>query len=99
MKKNILSEDIKYANGERITTQKVETITTLADDRATLANYYGTLASLQSQLEQIQNLVVEPYNKHDFNQEISRIKSEMQTIEQAIEIQNQYIKGFEENAL
>lgn len=99
MVKNIISENVEYFNGKRTTTQTIETITSLADDRSTLANYYGTLAALQSQLDRVKTSNVDSSQQAMLDGEAARIRSEMRTMEQAIEIQGKYIKGFEENAI
>lgn len=99
MKTNVLEEEIIYRDNKRITVQKVETVTSLADDMTILANYHGTLASLQNQLEQLESATVSKEQQAYFDGEVARLKSEKDIIRKAIAIQEKYIRGFTDGTI
>ncbi len=99
MKKiKVLSEQNSYEKGKRINVQTLETVSSLSDDMAALANYTSTLAAHQATVEKLTETMPDDVSqKRAFEDEINRLRGEMQTLKHAIAVQEEYIKGFDNN--
>lgn len=95
----ILSEKSEYLNGKRVATVTTQVTTSLGDEMAQLANYQSTLASHQLQIERlVDKMPVAEEEQKPFQAEIKRLIAEMNTLRQAIVLQEGYIKGFGKSA-
>lgn len=95
MEKRILEEQVTHENGFRIHRQVIEQRTTKAEDMLELGQLYMTLGRLETQLENLrEKIVLDKQNEVAYKNQIETILADQDTIKKAIEIQNQYITGF-----
>lgn len=97
MQKTILEEHITYEGDVRVHRQLIEKRVTKAEDMVELGQLYMTLGRLETQVEGYKERIsLDPENRLTYEDQIQKVIMDQETIRKAIEIQNKYISGFNE---